>query len=94
MTNLEESAKLWHDKSFGEVEPAPTYRKLLEEVGELGEALMESDPGHIAEEIGDVGLVLMHLARVSPRPSLMVLIGEALDKCEDRRHRNHLFRKP
>jgi len=62
MTNLELQVQAWHENVYGKTVRLPaTYRKLLEEVGELGEALMRQDPDAIREEAGDVGLVLTHL---------------------------------
>jgi len=88
MTKLEKQIEAWHDKSYGpDVNKAATYRKLLEEVGELGEAIMLDDAVAIADESGDVGFVLAHIVRACcpDNPSLVGVIKEALEKCETRR---------
>lgn len=55
----------WHVRHYGEGVNVPgTYRKLVEEVGELGEALIRdvsADAGR--EEIGDVAALCLILAR-------------------------------
>ena len=87
MTNLETQIQLWHEKRFGSgVDLPATYRKLLEEVGELGEAMMRQDANAIAGEAGDVALVLCHILRAGcPKyPSLSIAMAVALDKCEMR----------
>ena len=43
--------------------PAPLFAKLDEEINELKEAAQENDPGHIAEELGDVLFMTVNLAR-------------------------------
>lgn len=88
MTNLELQIAAWHENNFGKTVRLPeTYRKLLEEVGELGEALMKQDPEAIREEAGDVAFVLAHIIRAGcpDHPSLMRAMDAALDKCERRR---------
>jgi len=89
MTNLEQQAAQWHENTFGKTVNVPaTYKKLLEEVGELGEALMRQNPVEIKEESGDVVLVMMHLVRATcpDAPSLHEVANMALDKCERRRY--------
>ena len=83
MLDIEEEAARWHARRFGyPVDIPATYSKLLEEVGELGEALMRQDPSAIQEEAGDVGLVLLHIVRERcADPSLYVAIEDALRKC-------------
>jgi NTP pyrophosphatase (non-canonical NTP hydrolase) len=50
----------WHRTHYGPtVSLSRTYRKLLEEVGELGEALMEGSPGDALTEAGDVATLLL-----------------------------------
>ncbi len=65
-----------------------TYRKLLEEVGELGEAIMLQHPDRIQEEAGDVAILLAHIVRggCPDRPSLSQAMAVALDKIERRAH--------
>ena len=41
----------------------PVFDKLMEEVGELKEAIVEADQAHIEEELGDVLFVVANLAR-------------------------------
>lgn len=75
MTNLELRIESWHENNFGQLVKLPeTYCKLLEEVGELGEALMKSDTGAVQEEVGDCALVLAHIIRGAcpDHPSLVV----------------------
>ncbi len=89
MTNLELQAQSWHENRFGKTVKIPeTYRKLLEEVGELGQALMKQDHENIVEEVGDCALVLMHIIRGAcpDDPSLMAATDAALTKCERRRY--------
>ncbi len=67
-TNLELQIKMWHENKFGpdEKERVPaTYRKLLEEVGELGETLFGGTAAEIRVEAGDVGIVLLSLLRLA-----------------------------
>jgi NTP pyrophosphatase (non-canonical NTP hydrolase) len=90
MTNLEKQIKLWHHSKFGrEGELPPLYKKLLEEVGELGEAIMLGDENKIQEEVGDVGFVLSHIVRVGciSKPSLHIAMAVALDKNQCRLHK-------
>jgi len=89
MTNLEKQIESWHDRKFGKVDIPNTYRKLLEEVGELGEALMRQDPKAIREESGDVAFVLCHIVRAAcpDYPSLFHAIAVALEKNEGRLRR-------
>jgi len=70
MTNLEKRIVDFADKRWPNRERFGRFRKLLEEVGELGEAMMalEADPTNeelklnVKLEIGDVGIVLADLA--------------------------------
>lgn len=91
--SLEERAENWHNEKYGkDVDVYATYRKLVEEVGELGEAIMKADLehsanfGNVREELGDVGLVLTHLIRrfVPWNISVADVFHEALDKVEAR----------
>lgn len=88
MTNLELQAAAWHDNTFGPTVDIPaTYKKLLEEVGELGEALMHQNPSEIADESGDVILVMVHLVRATcGGKGIIALADAALNKCESRRY--------
>jgi NTP pyrophosphatase (non-canonical NTP hydrolase) len=87
VNNLEKRIAAWHAAKFGPAVNLPkTYRKLLEEVGELGEAMISGDARAIQEEAGDVALVLCHLVRGgSPdAPSLEAAMELSLMKCEKR----------
>lgn len=87
MTNIELEIQSWHERKFGKTVNVPaTYRKLLEEVGELGEAIIKQDPDSIREEAGDVAFVLVHIVRACcpDHPSLSHAIVMALDKNETR----------
>ena len=89
MTNLEIQIQLWHDNTFGpDVDLPKTYRKLLEEIGELGQALIEKNWTSVHEEVGDCALVLAHIIRSAcpDKPSLFSAMTSALDKCESRRY--------
>ncbi|MBK9075545.1 MAG: hypothetical protein IPL77_11315 [Flavobacteriales bacterium] len=84
---LENRAEAWHVAKFGTARPfaGKTYAKLLEEVGELGEAIMCGDPDSVEHEIGDVLHVLMHLARIGYGPGrLLVPALQAIERCEAR----------
>ncbi len=84
MTNLELELIAWHERHYGPAVDIPaTYRKLLEEVGELGEALMRGDQAAVREEAGDVAIVLFHVLRGAVSgASLMMAMDAALNKCE------------
>jgi len=87
MTNLELQIQSWHERKFGKtVDVHATYRKLLEEIGELGEAIMIRDTNAIREEVGDVAFVLAHIVRAEcpDHPSLSHAIAMALNKNETR----------
>ena len=87
MTNLELQIEAWHNAKFGkDVKIPETYRKLCEEVGELGQALMKQDSENIGEEIGDIIFVLTHLLRkcCPDRPSINQILAQTLNKNERR----------
>lgn len=68
MTALEDDVARWHAERFGPDSAArvpATYRKLLEEVGELGEALMAGAEEGVLLEAGDVAIALLMLLRLS-----------------------------
>lgn len=93
MTNLEQQIAMWHERRFGpHVDVPATYRKLMEEVGELGEALMRHDSDGVYEETGDVAMVLCHLLRgaVGDDRGLLLALAAAADKCERRLHNKAL----
>lgn len=85
MTRLEEEILNYQDKRFGKINVPATYRKLLEEVGELGEALLNNDKQNIDEEIGDVGMLLVTIALAKHEyKSLSVAIAVSLEKANRR----------
>ncbi len=94
-TRLEHELIAWHERNYGEgVDVPATFRKLLEEVGELGEALLLNDRRKIWEEAGDVGVLLFHVLRgacpddpACDPASLSVAMALALEKCEQRENR-------
>lgn len=61
MTQLEHDIADWQEKHWPATTPGMKYRKLVEEVGELGTALIEGDLPHAALEAGDVGVALTGL---------------------------------
>ena len=87
LCSLEQGIADWHRRRFGTTVNLPkTVRKLLEEVGELCEAVINGDARAIQEEAGDCGIVLAHIVRAgSPdAPSLWGAMELALNKCETR----------
>lgn len=91
-TRLEHQLIDWHNRNYGEAVDVPaTFRHLLEEVGELGEALLLNDRRKIWEEAGDVAVLLFHVLRgacpddTACNPaSLAVAMAMALEKCKGR----------
>ena len=85
MTPLEVQLEEWHRRRYGEtVDVSGTYRKLLEEVGELGEALLLDDYEKIEEEAADVGIVLTHLLRGATAGSLVRAMEGKTEEIERR----------
>jgi len=85
MTRLEENILSYQKKRFGKINVPASYRKLLEEVGELGEALIKNDKRNIEEEIGDVGMLLATIALAKHEyQSLSVAIATSLEKAKRR----------
>lgn len=89
MTRLEHRIAEWHWREFGsDVNLAETYRKLLEEIGELGAALIRGDESNAFEELGDCGLLLAHITRgiagSNERKSFAAAMACAQDKCDSR----------
>lgn len=89
-TRLEHQLIEWHNRNYGEAIDVPgTFRHLLEEVGELGEALLLNDQRKIREEAGDAAVLLFHVLRGACPPenaacnpaSLSVAMAMALEKC-------------
>lgn len=63
MILLEQSIKEWSEKFFPKRTTSIIFRKLCEEVGELGSALIDNTSvKDIRDEIGDVGILLIDLA--------------------------------
>jgi|GEM_PF-2466433 len=86
MTKLEKQIWLWHVECYGPgVDIPATYRKLLEEVGELGEALMLGDAEDVVLEAGDCAVLLLTLLRGHGCKSLGTALGRVFDKLELRR---------
>ena len=86
-TNRELRVQAVHIAMFGDDDPdlyPAVFRKLCEEVGELGEALMRADLKDAVMEAGDVGVVLTTLLRLATGTALTTAIDLALDKCEER----------
>jgi len=88
MTRLEHRMWRWHVETYGEgVDIPATYRKLCEEVGELGQALMEKniDAKAAKLEAADIGIILnMILKGLDPQGSLSVSMAVKLDMIEQR----------
>jgi len=66
MSNIEEKLWQWHVEHYGDavdLNVPATYRKLLEEVGELGEALMNNNDDEAKMEAGDCCVLLLVILR-------------------------------
>lgn len=96
-TRLEHRMWDWHVETYGEgVDIPATYRKLCEEVGELGEALMqkEIDPMAAKLEAADVGILLNMIVRgVDPEGSLSVSMAVKMEIVEQRSIERRLRKK-
>lgn len=79
MTRLEIEIKEFKDKNFPRADKEWHFRKLCEEVGELGEALMRGNKTDINMEMGDVGIVLAGLG-LCMGESLAAWMATAMDK--------------
>lgn len=80
---IEESVHALHVRAYGDETKVPeTYRKLLEEVGELGAALMNHDRNNLIEETGDVLVILLVIiqAVIGPPLSKEMRHGAQIDK--------------
>jgi NTP pyrophosphatase (non-canonical NTP hydrolase) len=84
----ERQLALWHKCRFPGRNLPGTYRKLLEEVGELGEALMNADDEGVEEEAADVGILLSHILRICCNRSLVKSIQVKHAILENRLHEN------
>lgn len=97
-TRTEHALTDWHHEVWGAdcTEMRGTiYRKLCEEVGELGQALIEHDcPDyriHVLEEAGDVAVALLNLLRVATgQHGLGVVMATVHDKLLERQRLNPL----
>jgi len=87
MTLTEQQLWDWHVKEYGEgVDVPATYRKLLEEVGELGEALMNGDEREAKMEAGDCAVLLLMILRGMGENSLALWMANVETKLETRSH--------
>ena len=86
MTGLEQRLADWHDRKFETIDGPATFRKLCEEIGELGAAIMLCDSENIREEVGDCAIVLAHIVRLycPETPSLEAAMTMCLEKIERR----------
>lgn len=65
MMSLEYAIKQWADTLWPNRTLSSRFRKLCEEVGELGAALMDgSNVEQVRGEIGDVGILLVDIAAI------------------------------
>ncbi len=79
MTKLEHEIKEFKDKNFPNYDKKRKKKKLCEEIGELGEALMRNNKQEICLELGDVGIVLAGLG-ICMNESLAAWMATAMDK--------------
>jgi NTP pyrophosphatase (non-canonical NTP hydrolase) len=66
LATIEEQLRNWHGRKYGygsDQDVAKTMRKLGEEFGEFIEAVINGEPGPIAEEAADVLFVMCHVVR-------------------------------
>ena len=76
-----------HDRNLIEGStPAAQYEKLLEEVGELGRALIEQNESNIIDAIGDCAVVLSIIAAQSGYGIEYCIVG-AYEEIKDRKGR-------
>lgn len=92
MNIIEQQAWDWHVKHYGDgVDLPATYKKLLEEVGELGEALMRGPDERWAWqdarlEAGDVAVLLFIILKGLGCDTIVTAMAGVMDKLERRRH--------
>ena len=89
MTRLEERAILLfeshRDKGFTSSDPAKQTAKLLEEVGEFVEAVMQGDSAYACMEAGDVAWLLVDMLNVMGSDTLLAAgMAVSLDKLHQR----------
>ena len=89
MTELELQVIAWTRRAYPDYARAAAYRHLLEEVGELGEAMLRITPSgsgatFAAEEAADCSLILTHLTYDRSRLSLDGLVRDKLAILEER----------
>ena len=89
---LDEKLAAWRKSRYGEgiIDTSATFRKLCEEIGELGEAMMHWEyedslelGNHVCEEAADVCMVLSHIARAMGG-NLFVEVAKKLEVIEKR----------
>lgn len=67
-SEIEARVRDWHERCFGADDGSMiplTFRKLCEEVGELGAAIMDGSCLDVQVEAGDVAIVLLNLLRLA-----------------------------
>jgi len=84
MTRLEREIADWQLTRWPNVQIADKYRKLVEEVGELGAALIDGNDLEAGIEAGDIGVILAGLVAsidIGNGPgSLTAWMSMAMDK--------------
>lgn len=67
LTNEFESIRVWADKRglYEKGDAKTQFLKLIEEVGELGKALLKNDEEETIDAIGDIVVVLTNLAHLT-----------------------------
>jgi len=84
LTNSENLSAKWFKDQFGDYVDIPAcYKKLLEEVGELGEALMHNNSQEIRVELGDILNALNQIVRTTCPPGVGFedVLQEAVVRC-------------
>ena len=84
MTNLNNKIIDWHICKFPKADKWDVYRKLLEEVGELGEAMARNIDKNIELELGDVMICIIALSN-----QLQINIEDAVKQS----HKKNLMRQ-
>lgn len=86
---LDEEIQEWAEKEWPDADLGHKFRKLGEEVGELGEALMRlmydaTEIEHARHEIADCANVLSHMARMLGAEGLYEIMGPVFEKRRSR----------
>ena len=85
MNVIEQQAQRWIEKHKKHYDRPAVFRKLCEEIGELGEALIRGKNYDILEESGDVLFVFAHLLWLTDSSiSLVTLLLLVVDKNEEK----------